>query len=344
MLSKISRRIYLQTAGTQHRALSTSATFQRNRAARSNTIVVFVPTRESYIIERFGKFNQILESGLNILIPFVDTIAYVQLLKEQAIPINSQSAITLDNVQIHINGVLYIKVVDPEKASYGVDDPENAITQLAQTSMRAEIGHLTLDQIFKERAQLNQKIVDILNKASEEPWGVQCLRYEIKDIDLPKNIKQAMELEVEAERSKRATILTSEATREAAINVAEGERQAVVRKAQAEADAIVAVAEATARKIEVIGDALRHNGKDAASLAVAEKYVDAFSKVAKSSTTLILPKDAGNIAGTVSTALQTFKAINNSGFNPDDGPSGPSDGPTAKDIEDVISNDLDKFR
>jgi len=297
-----------------------------------NVGVCFVPTQESFVIERFGKYHKILDSGLNLIIPFIDQVAYIQLLKEQAIQIDSQSAITSDNVVLQINGVLYIKVIDPYKASYGVDDPEEAITQLAKTTMRANIGGMTLDTVFKERDALNARIVESLNSASEEPWGVKCLRYEIKDIDVPESIRRSMEKEVEAERTKRATILESEADRQAAINRAEGEREAIVRRAKAEAEAIEAIAEATAKRVQVIGNALSsESGKEAAALSVAERYVDAFGQVAKESTNLVLPMNAGDIASTVGTAMSVYNNINKGQVS-------------AKDVENVLNDDLEKIK
>lgn len=189
-----------------------------------NTIVMFVPQQEAWIVERMGKFNKILAPGMNVLIPFIDRVKYVQSLKEIAIDVPKQSAITVDNVTLGIDGVLYLRILDPYLASYGVEDPEFAITQLAQTTMRSELGKMTLDKVFRERESLNVSIVESINKASEA-WGITCLRYEIRDIKLPSRVHEAMQMQVEAERRKRAAILESEGTREAEINVAEGKRQ-----------------------------------------------------------------------------------------------------------------------
>merc|ERR1719228_2482097 len=172
-----------------------------------NTAVLFVPQQEAWVVERMGKYHRVLEPGLNILIPILDRIKYVQSLKEIAIDIPQQSAITLDNVSLTIDGVLYLRIVDPYKASYGVEDPEFAITQLAQTTMRSEIGKMEMDGLFKERENLNISIVQSINTASEA-WGIQCMRYEIRDIKLPEKIQDAMQMQVEAERRKRAAILT----------------------------------------------------------------------------------------------------------------------------------------
>ncbi|CAG2111501.1 unnamed protein product, partial [Medioppia subpectinata] len=200
--------------------------------ARINTIVVFVPQQESWIIERMGRFNKMLEPGLNILLPIVDSVSYVQSLKEIAIDIPQQSAVSADNVTLNIDGVLYLRVVDPYKASYGVEDPEFAITQLAQTTMRSEIGKITLDSVFKERESLNIAIVESINTASQS-WGLKCMRYEIRDISLPTRVQDAMQMQVEAERKKRAAVLESEGRREAEINIAEGMKRSRILASEA---------------------------------------------------------------------------------------------------------------
>ncbi|CAK8694562.1 unnamed protein product [Clavelina lepadiformis] len=199
-----------------------------------NTILLFVPQQEAWVVERMGKFYKTLSPGLNVLIPILDQVKYVQILKEQAIKIPEQSAITRDNVGLHIDGVLYVRVDDPYKASYGVENPEYAVTQLAQTTMRSEIGKLTLDAIFQEREALNINIVKAINHASEEPWGISCLRYEIRDIQVPERVQDAMQMQVAAERKKRAQILESEGQKEAAINVAQGQRESQILSSEAE--------------------------------------------------------------------------------------------------------------
>merc|ERR1712168_1758908 len=289
------------------------------RSARRNTGIIFVPTMEAYVVERFGKFNRILDAGINFAIPFIDKIAYANLLKEQAEIIGDQQAITSDNVVLEINGVLYIKVEDPHKASYVIADPQTAITKLAQTTMRAVIGSMTMDQVFREREALNAKIVESINNASFEPWGIKCLRYEISDVKPPSSIAKAMEKEVEAEKTneinkadglKRAKILQSEAEMLEQINLAEGAKTATLKKAEAEAKAIHILAEAEAARILKVGEALEtKQGNNAASLTVAEKYIEAYGKLAQESTTLILPKDSDNVAGSVATALSTFNKI-----------------------------------
>ncbi|KAG2466429.1 STML2 protein, partial [Polypterus senegalus] len=304
-----------------------------------NTVILFVPQQEAWVVERMGRFHRILDPGLNILVPVLDRVRYVQSLKEIVIDVPEQSAVTLgelyyslqyfmmsvvlflsysfmfslpliDNVTLQIDGVLFLRILDPFKASYGVEDPEYAVTQLAQTTMRSELGKLTLDKVFMERESLNANIVDALNQASSE-WGIRCLRYEIKDIHVPPKVKESMQMQVEAERRKRATVLESEGTRQAAINVAEGNKQAQIlasegqkeeqiNKAAGEANAVLAKAEAQAKAIEILSDALtKQNGNAAASLSIAEQYVKAFSNLAKQSNTILLPTNTGDISSMV---------------------------------------------
>uniref|UniRef100_A0A8C3E4G4 Stomatin-like protein 2, mitochondrial n=1 Tax=Corvus moneduloides TaxID=1196302 RepID=A0A8C3E4G4_CORMO len=248
--------------------------------------------------------------GLNFLIPLLDRIRYVQSLKEIVINVPEQSAVTLDNVTLQIDGVLYLRVMDPYKASYGVEDPEYAVTQLAQTTMRSELGKLSLDRVFRERESLNASIVDAINQASD-CWGIRCLRYEIKDIHVPPRVKESMQMQVEAERRKRATVLESEGTRESAINVAEGQKQAQIlaseaekaeqiNKAAGEANAMLVKARAKAEAIQLLAAALaQQHGNAAASLSVAEQYVNAFSKIAKDSNTVLLPANTGDVTNMV---------------------------------------------
>ncbi|XP_072942664.1 stomatin-like protein 2, mitochondrial [Epargyreus clarus] len=285
-----------------------------------NTIIMFVPQQEAWIVERMGKFHRLLEPGLNLLWPIVDKIKYVQSLKEIAIDVPKQSAITSDNVTLSIDGVLYLRIVDPYLASYGVEDPEFAITQLAQTTMRSELGKISLDKVFRERESLNVLIVDSINKASEA-WGIACLRYEIRDIKLPNRVHEAMQMQVEAERRKRAAILESEGVRAADINVAEGKRQArilaseaekqeQINKASGEANAMLAVAEARARGLKLIASALAHqDSKHAASLTLAEQYVAAFNKLARTNNTLILPANAGDVSNLVAQAMSIYSTV-----------------------------------
>ncbi|XP_053170350.1 stomatin-like protein 2, mitochondrial [Scomber japonicus] len=285
-----------------------------------NTVVLFVPQQEAWVIERMGRFHRILEPGLNLLIPVLDRIRYVQSLKEIVIDVPEQSAVSLDNVTLQIDGVLYLRILDPFKASYGVEDPEYAVTQLAQTTMRSELGKLTLDKVFRERESLNSNIVHSINQASDE-WGIRCLRYEIKDIQVPPRVKESMQMQVEAERKKRATVLESEGTRESAINIAEGYKQAQIlasegekaekiNKAAGEAQAILAKAEAKAKAICVLSQALtEQNGGAAASLSVAEQYVSAFSNLAKESNTILLPSNSGDISGMVTQAMTIYNTL-----------------------------------
>nr|XP_027199573.1 stomatin-like protein 2, mitochondrial [Dermatophagoides pteronyssinus] len=294
--------------------------FRYRHSARLNTVVVFVPQQEAWIIERMGRFNRILDPGVNVLIPVLDSISYVQSLKEIAIDIPQQSAVTSDNVTLHIDGVLYLKVIDPYKASYGVEDPEFAITQLAQTTMRSEIGKIHLDSVFKEREMLNIAIVESINLASSS-WGLTCMRYEIRDITLPARVQEAMQMQVEAERKKRAAILESEGIREAEINVAEGKKQSRILSSEANlteqvneakglAEATKLKAEAKSKAIHIVGQSLRSmEGSDAASLNIAEQYIGAFSKLAKTGNTLILSSDAGDVAKMSANALQVYKTL-----------------------------------
>ncbi|CAO2580535.1 Stomatin-like protein 2, mitochondrial, partial [Lemmus lemmus] len=285
-----------------------------------NTVVLFVPQQEAWVVERMGRFHRILEPGLNILIPVLDRIRYVQSLKEIVINVPEQSAVTLDNVTLQIDGVLYLRIMDPYKASYGVEDPEYAVTQLAQTTMRSELGKLSLDKVFRERESLNAHIVDAINQAADY-WGIRCLRYEIKDIHVPPRVKESMQMQVEAERRKRATVLESEGTRESAINVAEGKKQAQILASEAEkaeqinqaageASAVLAKAKAKAEAIRILASALtQHNGDAAASLTVAEQYVNAFSKLAKDSNTVLLPSNPSDVTSMVAQAMGVYGAL-----------------------------------
>lgn len=294
--------------------------FLTSRDTPLNTAILFVPQQEAWVVERFGKYHSTLNPGLNFLIPVVDKIKYVQVLKEMAIEVPEQHAITADNVTLKIDGVLYIKVIDPYKASYGVEDPEFAITQLAQTTMRSEIGKISLDTVFKERDALNVYIVDALNKAADA-WGIDCLRYEIKNIELPKKVQEAMQMQVEAERKKRAAILESEGIKEAEINVAEGRKQARILNSEAnrmeqinqatgEAEAILVKAKAQATSVEVISKALGNkNGMNAVSMRIAEQYVAAFSNLAKTGNTVLLPTSTGDVSSMVTQAMTIYKTL-----------------------------------
>ncbi|CAN9504801.1 unnamed protein product [Ophioblennius macclurei] len=319
-LCRTGRLVFQQTQRTVPRLWVTPVQQRWASSLPINTVVLFVPQQEAWVVERMGRFHRILEPGLNFLIPLLDRIRYVQSLKEIVIDVPEQSAVSLDNVTLQIDGVLYLRILDPFKASYGVEEPEYAVTQLAQTTMRSELGKLTLDKVFRERESLNSNIVHSINQASDE-WGIRCLRYEIKDIHVPPRVKESMQMQVEAERKKRATVLESEGTRESAINVAEGRKQAQIlasegekaeqiNKAAGEAQAVLVKAEAKAKAIRVLSDALtQHNGNAAASLTVAEQYVSAFSNLAKESNTILLPSNTGDISSMVSQAMTIYSTL-----------------------------------
>lgn len=293
---------------------------RRGKREQLNTVINFVPQQEAWVVERFGKFHDILEPGLRILYPVVDVIKYVHTLKEIVIEIPSQSGITQDNVTMHLDAVIYIKIDNPYKASYGVEDPEYAVAQLAQTTMRSELGQLKLDEVFKERATLNWNIVEAINEAAI-PWGLKCLRCEIKDIALPDTVVEDMQRQVSAERRKRASVLESEGKREAAVNVAEGdktsqilaseaERKEQVNQALGEAEAIEAKANATAKAITVVAAAIQQaGGEDAVKMKIAEDYVAAFGNIAKEGNTMLIPANAGEPAGMIAQALSIYDTV-----------------------------------
>jgi len=280
--------------------------------------VKVVPQQNSWVVERLGKFHAALTPGLNIVVPFVDRIAYRHLLKEVPLDVPSQICITKDNTQLQVDGVLYFQVTDPRLASYGTSDYITAITQLAQTTLRSAIGKMELDKTFEEREHINTAVVAALDEAASS-WGVKVLRYEIKDLTPPKEILHAMQAQITAEREKRALIAASEGRKQEQINIATGEREAFIQRsegekqsqinlAQGEAEAIKAVADATAQAIRKVAEAIESpGGMNAVNLKVAEKYVEAFGNVAKQGTTLILPSNMADMGSMIATAMTVIK-------------------------------------
>jgi regulator of protease activity HflC (stomatin/prohibitin superfamily) len=279
---------------------------------------VVVPQQSAYVVERLGKFSGTLNAGFHILMPFLDVIRYRHSLKEQAMDIPEQTCITRDNVQIGVDGVLYLKVMEPERASYGVTDYVFAISQLAQTTLRSEVGKIELDRTFEERSAINAAVVSELDKASE-PWGVKVLRYEIKNITPPSDVLAAMEKQMRAEREKRAVILNSEGVRDAAINAAEGDKQQVIKtseatkqqqinEAEGQAAAIMSVAQATAEGIRKVAEAIQvPGGYQAVQLRVAEQYLAQFGNLAKAGNTLIVPATLSDVTGMIATAMNIIR-------------------------------------
>ena len=276
-----------------------------------------VPQRTEAVVERLGKYSRTLSAGFHILIPFLDRIAYKRHLKEEVIEVPKQNCITKDNVQLTIDGVLYIQVMDSKLSCYGIDNYYFAAQNLAQTSLRSAIGKMVLDKTFEERESLNQQVVSAVDEAAQN-WGVKVLRYEVKDIDVAPDIMKAMEKQMTAERDKRAVIAQSEGERQSAINSAEGKKQAAIltsegerqqniNDAEGESEAIRLKATATAEAIQKVAEALNlPGGSDAANLEVAKAYVDDFGKLAKESNTMILPADAANVASMIATAMSVI--------------------------------------
>ncbi|MCS6328756.1 MAG: SPFH/Band 7/PHB domain protein [Nitrospira sp.] len=273
-----------------------------------------VPQQSAYVVERLGRYSRTLGAGFHILWPFIDSVQYKHSLKETAIDIPEQVCITRDNVQVGVDGILYAKVLDPQRASYGISDYRFAITQLAQTALRSEIGRIELDRTFEERTNINSQVVNELDKATE-PWGVKVLRYEIKNITPPKDVLAAMEKQMRAEREKRAVILTSEGERDAAINQAEGEKQQVIKASEAKkqqqineaegaAAAITAIAGATADGLRKVAEATQiPGGYEAVQLRVAEQYITKFGELAKASNTLVLPANVSDVGSMLTLAM-----------------------------------------
>ena len=276
--------------------------------------VRIVPQQSAWVVERLGKFNGTLEPGLNLIIPFLDRVAYVHSLKEVPLDVPEQVCITKDNTQLGVDGILYYQVTDPRLASYGSSNYTMAITQLAQTTLRSEIGKMELDKTFESRDEINRQIVSVLDEAGRS-WGIKVLRYEIKSLTPPDTILRAMQAQITAEREKRALIAKSEGQRQEEINLAdgekqaavlrsEGEKQAAINKAQGDATAIRVIAEATAAGVRAVAEAIGDKGGlEAANLKVAQQYIDAFANLAKTSNTLIVPTSASDVAGFLATAM-----------------------------------------
>ena len=281
-------------------------------------IAIVVPQQNAYVVEYLGKYRKTMQAGFHILIPFVERIAYRHNLKERAVDIPEQICITRDNVQVGVDGVLYMKVLDAQRASYGIGDFIFAISQLAQTTLRSEIGKIVLDRTFEERGTINASVVMELDKASD-PWGVKVLRYEIKNINPPQDVLSAMEKQMRAEREKRAVILTSEGERDAKINEAEGGKQQVIKESEAskqqkineaegEAEAILTVATATAEGLRRVADALQTTGGDRAmQLRIAEQYIEEFGRLAKTGNTFVVPSNLSDIASMIALATGIAK-------------------------------------
>jgi regulator of protease activity HflC (stomatin/prohibitin superfamily) len=276
---------------------------------------IVVPQQSAYVVERLGRFSGVLDAGFHILVPFIDVVRYKHSLKETAVDIPAQVCITRDNVQVQVDGVLYLKILNAERASYGIQDYMFAISQLAQTTLRSEVGKIDLDRTFEERTNINTAVVAEIDKATES-WGVKVLRYEIKNITPPADVLAAMEKQMRAEREKRAVILTSEGQRDAAINNAEGAKQETIKasearkqqqinEAEGQASAILAVATATAEGIRRVAEATRvPGGQEAVQLRVAEQYINEFGKVITNADTIILPSNVADVAAMITTAMQ----------------------------------------
>lgn len=279
-----------------------------------------VPQRSAYVVERLGKYAKTLEAGFHILVPFVDKVAYRHTLKEEVIDVPQQMCVTRDNIQVVVDGILYLQVLDPHAASYGVHDYRRATENLAQTTLRSVIGKIELDKTFEERAAINQQVVEALDEAAE-PWGVKVMRYEIADIQLPATIQDALEKQMRAERERRAVVAESEGERQAKINVSEGARQEAINLSEAEklrqineaegrAQEIRLIADATAQGLERVAAAInKDGGKEAVTLRVAEQYVKEFGKLAKTNNTMILPAELSDMGAAVAAITKTLEAV-----------------------------------
>ena len=279
---------------------------------------VVVPQQTAFVVERLGKFSTTLHAGFHLLMPFFDVARYKHTLKEVAVDVPEQVCITRDNVQVSIDGILYMKVLDPERASYGITNYQFAISQLAQTTLRSEIGKIDLDRTFEERTNINIQVVNELDKASD-PWGLKVLRYEIRNITPPQDVLNAMEKQMRAEREKRAVVLTSEGERDAVINAADGNKQQVIKaseakkqqqinEAEGQAAAILAIANATAEGIRKVAEATQvTGGYEAVQLRVAEQYITEFGELAKTSNTLVLPASVADVGSMIALAMNVIK-------------------------------------
>lgn len=283
-----------------------------------------VPQQNAWVVERLGKFHSVLTPGLNIIIPFIDRVAYKHSLKEVPLDTPSQVCITKDNTQLTVDGVLFFQVTDPQRASYGTSNYIIAITQLAQTTLRSVVGRMELDKTFEERDLINKSVVTAIDEAALN-WGVKVLRYEIKDLTPPAVILQAMQQQITAEREKRAVVAASEGrkleqinlatgAKEAAIAQSEGEKQAEINKAQGQAAATLAIAQATAEALRMVAEATNApGGMNAVNLQVAEKYVEAFSKLAKEGNTLVVPANLGDLSTLITSAMTMVKGVGTNG-------------------------------
>lgn len=279
---------------------------------------VIVPQQMAYVVQRLGRYSRTLGAGFHFLIPFFDSVAHRHTLKEDAMDVPEQVCITKDNVQVSVDGILYLKVIDPERASYGIEDYRFAISQLAQTTLRSEIGKIDLDRTFEERATINNAVVNAVDQASEA-WGVKVFRYEIKNIQPPADVLAAMEKQMRAEREKRALILQSEGERDSQINTAEGEKQRVIKEseaskqrqineAQGEAQAIMEVALATAQGLKLVAEALQSaGGAEAMNLRIAESYITQFGNLAKTGNTIVLPANLSDVGSMLTLAKGMLK-------------------------------------
>jgi regulator of protease activity HflC (stomatin/prohibitin superfamily) len=278
-----------------------------------------VPQQHAWVVERLGKFHSVLAPGLNIVLPFIDRVAYKHVLKEIPLDVPPQVCITKDNTQLSVDGILYFQVTDAMRASYGSSNYVNAITQLAQTTLRSVIGRMELDKTFEEREHINASVVNAIDESAAN-WGVKVLRYEIKDLTPPKEILHAMQAQITAEREKRALIASSEGRKQEQINIATGEReaaiaksegdkQAAINRAQGQATAILAIAQASSEAIRVTAAAIQSpGGSDAVNLKVAEQYINAFANLAKTNNSIIIPSNMGDMGGLVATAMSVIKS------------------------------------